>query len=191
MPSPPSNLIGFPVSQTSVYLSWLLPRKSNGILTHHTIYFRYSTLHFPFRPNLNLLMFQNCVICYFCKQHLMPICYRMIDKTSDSFETKRTVPGNVDYYEENGLDLSNFKYVFWVTSSNRMGESQTSSQLVLTPPPKGRFTLIYQNEKFVKKIIYIVNKLKGLRSNPDTNVSHCLVETSDKCKEIENTQSAL
>lgn len=64
--------------------------------------------------------------------------YRMIDKIKDSFEVKRTVPGNVDYYEENGLDLARYKYVFWVTSSNRMGESQSTSQVIFNPPPVGK-----------------------------------------------------
>lgn len=40
VPSTPSNLIGFPTSETSIYLNWLHPRNPNGILTHNTIYFR-------------------------------------------------------------------------------------------------------------------------------------------------------
>ncbi len=65
----------------------------------------------------------------------------MIDKTLDSFEEKRTVPGNVDYYEENGLDLSRFKYIFWATSSNRMGESLPTLQLIFNPPPIGTYAV--------------------------------------------------
>jgi hypothetical protein len=61
----------------------------------------------------------------------------MIDKSADSYEIKRTVPANIDIFEENGLDLSRSKYIFWVTSSNRMGESQPSSQVMLSPPPVG------------------------------------------------------
>lgn len=65
---------------------------------------------------------------------------RVIDKMSDSY-VKRTVPGNVDYHEENDLDLSRFKYVFWVTSSSHMGESQPSKQLIFSPPPLGKNNL--------------------------------------------------
>ncbi|CAL8083145.1 unnamed protein product [Orchesella dallaii] len=99
LPSAPTSLIGFPSSESSVYITWLHPRKPNGILIHHTVY------------------------------------YRIMEKPGDSYEIKRTIPANVDSFEENGLDLTRFKYIFWVTSSNRLGESPMSTQLILTPPP--------------------------------------------------------
>ncbi|XP_035704830.1 Down syndrome cell adhesion molecule-like protein Dscam2 isoform X2 [Folsomia candida] len=104
VPSSPSNLIGFPSTETSVYLSWLQTKPTS----HSTIYFR------------------------------------VIDKMSDSY-VKRTVPGNVDYHEENDLDLSRFKYVFWVTSSSHMGESQPSKQLIFSPPPLVETRLVGQS----------------------------------------------
>lgn len=41
VPSSPSNLIGFPSTETSVYLSWLQTKPTS----HSTIYFRYFTLY--------------------------------------------------------------------------------------------------------------------------------------------------
>jgi len=62
-----------------------------------------------------------------------------MEKPGDSYEIKRTIPANVDSFEENGLDLTRFKYIFWVTSSNRLGESPPSTQLILMPPPIGKY----------------------------------------------------
>lgn len=40
VPSSPSSLIGYPSSESSVYITWTLPRKPNGVITHHTVYYR-------------------------------------------------------------------------------------------------------------------------------------------------------
>lgn len=69
-----------------------------------------------------------------------------MEKPGDSYDIKRTVSANVDSFEENGLDLTRFKYIFWVTSSNRLGESQPSPQLILTPPPIGNVIFLYDQD---------------------------------------------